>query len=92
MVRGGFVVGRAGGHGRTTTLRLVRVLAALGGADPQVRGHVAANLHVGNDRSALIAVLTALLPFIGYPRTLNALAAVNDAAPATETADRKGRS
>jgi 4-carboxymuconolactone decarboxylase len=76
----------------TRELLTFAMLAALGGADPQVRGHVAANLHVGNDRSALIAVLTALLPFIGYPRTLNALAAVNDAAPATETADRKGRS
>jgi hypothetical protein len=27
-------------------------------------------------------VTTALLPFIGYPRTLNALAAINEIAPA----------
>lgn len=60
------------------------MLAALGGCDPQVRGHVAANLNVGNDRQMLLSVLTALLPFIGYPRTLNALAAVNEAAPASE--------
>jgi hypothetical protein len=39
----------------------------------QVRGHVAANLHVGNDRAQLIDVLTQLLPFIRYPRALNAL-------------------
>jgi 4-carboxymuconolactone decarboxylase len=58
------------------------LLAALGGCDPQVRGHVAANLHVGNSRQSLIAVLTVLVPFIGYPRTLNALAAVNEVAPA----------
>jgi 4-carboxymuconolactone decarboxylase len=57
-------------------------LAALGGCDAQVRGHVAANLNVGNSRQALIGVLTVLLPFIGYPRTLNALAAVNEVAPA----------
>lgn len=57
------------------------ILAALGGADAQVEGHVAANLNVGNTRSALIAVLTGLLPFIGYPRTLNALAAVDAIAP-----------
>ncbi|MGH3299234.1 MAG: carboxymuconolactone decarboxylase family protein [Trebonia sp.] len=58
------------------------LLAALGGCDPQVRGHVAANLNVGNDRRRLISVITVLLPFIGYPRTLNALAAVNEVAPA----------
>ena len=58
------------------------LLAALGGCDPQVRGHVAANLHVGNSRQSLIGVLTVLVPFIGYPRTLNALAAVNEVAPA----------
>jgi 4-carboxymuconolactone decarboxylase len=58
------------------------LLAALGGCDPQVRGHVAANLNVGNSRQSLIGVLTVLVPFIGYPRTLNALAAVNEVAPA----------
>ena len=60
------------------------MLAALGGCDPQVRGHVAANLNVGNDRRTLISVITVLLPFIGYPRTLNALAAINEAAPASK--------
>jgi 4-carboxymuconolactone decarboxylase len=59
------------------------MLAALGGCDPQVRSHVAANLNVGNDRQRLISVLTVLLPFIGYPRTLNALAAINEIAPGT---------
>ena len=38
---------------------------------------MAANLHVGNSRLSLIGVLTVLVPFIGYPRTLNALAAIN---------------
>jgi 4-carboxymuconolactone decarboxylase len=59
------------------------LLASLGGCDPQVRGHVAANLNVGNDRQLLIGVITVLLPFIGYPRTLNALAAINGVAPAS---------
>jgi 4-carboxymuconolactone decarboxylase len=58
------------------------MLAALGGCDPQVRPHVAANLKVGNDRGLLISVITVLLPFIGYPRTLNGLAAINEIAPA----------
>ncbi len=56
------------------------MLAALGGCDQQVKGHVAANLHVGNDRAKLITVLTQLLPFIGYPRTLNGLRAIDEVA------------
>ena len=47
-------------------------------ADAQVRGHVNGNLRVGNTRATLLAVLTVLVPFIGYPRTLNGLAALND--------------
>jgi 4-carboxymuconolactone decarboxylase len=56
------------------------MLVALGGCEAQVKGHVAANLNVGNDRARLIDVLTQLLPFIGYPRTLNALRVVGEVA------------
>ena len=38
----------------TRELVTLSVLAALGGCDPQVKGHVAANLNVGNDRAKLI--------------------------------------
>ena len=54
------------------------MLAALGGCEPQLAGHVAANLSVGNDRKILIGTITQLLPFIGYPRTLNALRMINE--------------
>lgn len=65
----------------TRELLTFAMLTALGGCEPQLAGHVAANVHVGNDRALLLAVLTNLLPFIGYPRTLNALHVVNDTAP-----------
>ena len=68
----------------TRELLTFAMLVSLGGCDPQVRGHVAANLNVGNSRQDLIGVITVLLPFIGYPRTLNALAAINEVAPATQ--------
>lgn len=55
------------------------MLVALGGCEPQVAGHVAANLRVGNDRARLLAVLTQLIPFIGYPRTLNGLRVLDEA-------------
>jgi 4-carboxymuconolactone decarboxylase len=62
----------------TRELVTFAMLVALGGADPQVKGHVAANLNVGNTRRDLLDVATVLLPFIGYPRTLDALAAINE--------------
>lgn len=61
------------------------LLVAHGGCDPQVKGHVAANLHVGNTRAQLIDAVTQLLPFIGYPRSLNALRAIDEAAPAPKS-------
>jgi 4-carboxymuconolactone decarboxylase len=39
-----------------------------------------ANLAVGNDRKTLVATVSQLLPFIGYPRTLNALKMINQGA------------
>jgi alkylhydroperoxidase/carboxymuconolactone decarboxylase family protein YurZ len=35
----------------------------------------------GNTRARLLAVLTVLVPFIGYPGTRGALAAINDISP-----------
>lgn len=67
----------------TRELLTLAMLVALGGCESQVAGHVAANLHVGNDRRLMIAVVTQLLPFIGYPRTLNGLRVIDDNAPPT---------
>lgn len=72
---------RAGLDLPTRELLTFSMLVSLGGCEPQVKGHVAANLRVGNDRARLIAVLTQLLPFIGYPRTLNGLRMVEEGAP-----------
>jgi 4-carboxymuconolactone decarboxylase len=62
----------------TRELLTFSILVSLGGCDAQVKGHVAANLNVGNDRARLIDVVTQLLPFIGYPRTLNGLRAIDE--------------
>lgn len=59
-------------------LLTLSLLVSLGGCEPQVRGHVVANLNVGNDRQRMLDVLTQLLPFIGYPRTLNAIRVLDE--------------
>jgi 4-carboxymuconolactone decarboxylase len=66
----------------TRELVTFSMLVSLGGCEPQAKGHVAANLQVGNDRATLLGVITVLLPFIGYPRTLNALGVLDEVAPA----------
>jgi 4-carboxymuconolactone decarboxylase len=67
---------------RTRELLTFTMLVSMGGCEPQAAGHVAANLNVGNDRQTLLSVATQLLPFIGYPRTLNAIRVIDDVIPA----------
>lgn len=57
------------------------MLVSLGGCESQVKGHIQGNVNVGNDKDTLLAVVTQLLPYIGYPRTLNAIACLNEMIP-----------
>ena len=59
-------------------------LAAQGGCEPQLTSHAAGNMKIGNDKAFLIQVISQCLPYIGYPRSLNALRCVNEAAMAAE--------
>src|ERR1039458_392141 len=68
---------------KTRELLTFAMLISLGGCEPQVKGHVTGNLKVGNDRTRLIDVVTQLLPYIGYPRTLNALRMIDEVVPHT---------
>lgn len=52
-------------------------IAALGGCEPQVAAHAQGNLNVGNTREMLLDALTVMVPYIGFPRTLNAQGQVN---------------
>ena len=74
----GDTVGRRGIDLQVRALLTFSMLVALGGADAQVDGHVNGNLKIRNTRETLLAVLTVLVPYIGYPRTLNGLAMLND--------------
>lgn len=54
-------------------------LAAQGGCEPQLISHAQANIKVGNDKQFLIDIISQCMPYIGYPRTLNALRCINEA-------------
>lgn len=55
-------------------------LAAQGGCEPQLTAHAKGNMNLGNDKDFLIRAVSQCLPYIGYPRSLNAIACVNKAA------------
>lgn len=59
-------------------------IISLGGCEPQAKAHVNGNLLVGNTRQQLLDAVTIALPYIGYPRALNAIAAINSIVPAEE--------
>ena len=54
------------------------MLLSLGGCEQQLRGHIKGNLNVGNDKEVLLSTVTQLLPYVGYPRALNAIRCVNE--------------
>lgn len=63
---------------KTRELLTLCIVSALGGAEAQVKAHVQGNVSVGNDKMTLIAAITQCLPYIGFPRALNALACINE--------------
>ncbi len=54
-------------------------LSAQGGCEPQLISHAKANMRIGNDKAFLIKVVSQCLPYIGYPRSLNALRCLGEA-------------
>jgi 4-carboxymuconolactone decarboxylase len=69
---------RAGLDLQTRELLILCVLCALGGTDLQIKSHATGNLKVGNSRDTLVSAITFCLPFIGFPRTLNAINIVKE--------------
>lgn len=57
------------------------IVSSIGGAESQVKAHVQANKNVGNQRSVIVAAISLCLPYIGFPRTLNSLACINEVLP-----------
>jgi 4-carboxymuconolactone decarboxylase len=72
---------RTGPHLRAREMITLSILIALGGVEPQIKGHIRGNLNVGSTRPVLLDLITLLLPWVGYPRTLNALSCLNEVAP-----------
>ena len=59
-------------------------LAAQGGCEVQLTSHAAGNMRIGNDKDFLMRVVSQCVPYIGYPRSLNAITCINNAAKSME--------
>jgi 4-carboxymuconolactone decarboxylase len=66
---------------KTRELLTISMLLSLGGCEPQLKGHIQTNINVGNDKETMLSVFTQLLPYVGYPRTLNAIRCLNEVIP-----------
>lgn len=55
-------------------------IAAQGGCEPQLTAHAKGNMNMGNDKAFLLDVVSQCVPYIGYPRSLNAITCINKAA------------
>lgn len=72
---------RTGLDVKTRELLTYSMLISMGGTESQVKGHIQGNVNAGNNKETLLSVTTQLLPYIGYPRTLNAIKCLNEAIP-----------
>lgn len=54
-------------------------LLSQGGCEPQLIAHARGNMNIGNDKEFLIRVVSQCLPYIGYPRSLNAITCISEA-------------
>lgn len=54
-------------------------LMAQGGCEPQLIAHSKGNMNMGNNKNFLRKVVSQCLPYIGYPRSLNAINCINKA-------------
>lgn len=69
---------RAGLSARDRQLLIIGALAALGGVEPQLSGHLRTSLKIGMQRSEIAEALVHLVPYIGLPRGLAALRLLPD--------------
>lgn len=55
-------------------------IMAQGGCETQLIAHAKGNMNIGNDKDYLKRVVSQCIPYIGYPRSLNALSCIDKAA------------
>ena len=63
---------------KTREMLTMAVIGTLGTAEAQYKSHVIGTLDAGASQEEVIGVITTMNPYIGFPRTLNALRIANE--------------
>lgn len=63
---------------KTRELLTFIMIISLGGAEPQAIAHANGNISMGNTKDMMIEAVTQCIPYVGYPRTLNAITIINN--------------
>ncbi|MDU4589323.1 carboxymuconolactone decarboxylase family protein [Clostridium butyricum] len=74
----GDICGRNGLDIKIRELITFIIIATLGGCENQLRAHIGGDAAIGNDKETLLNVITQCMPYIGFPRTLNAITCINE--------------
>ena len=61
---------------RQRELVAISSLATMGGCDPQLETHVHGAFNVGLTQGEIVEAVMTLIPYIGFPKALNAMAVV----------------
>lgn len=72
---------RTGLDVKTRELLTFSMLLSMGGCESQLKGHILGNVNIGNNKETLLSVVTQLIPYVGYPRALNAISCINEVIP-----------
>ena len=59
-------------------LLTIAVLVAMGGLEPQLRGHTRGALNVGCTPTEIVETVIHTVQYVGFPRALNAIRVVTD--------------
>jgi 4-carboxymuconolactone decarboxylase len=65
---------------KTREMLIFCVLIILDDCEDLLKIHIQGNLNLGNNKDYLVEVITQCMPYMGFPRALNALAILNETA------------
>lgn len=63
---------------RQREIATLSALTAIGGCENQLKVHINASLNVGLTQQEIVEVITQCIPYVGFPRVLNAIFVAKD--------------
>lgn len=81
----GEIYGREGLGLRDRELATIASLCTQGGCEPQLKVHIRGALNSGMEQDEVVETFIHLIPYVGFPRTLNAISVARDVFAETQS-------